>query len=157
LFALLAGNRSATKLSSSQGWESRAAGAEVPTRPPADNEFDDCYGLPRRTTAMRQLLRGVAVAITLGAASATWAQNPSGGNPAPTPTSPPTAQPAPAASGSAASAAQHAKAMHVFHKRMSRRAAAAGNTTAQLNRRELARIQAGDAGHPAPGSAMPGK
>ena len=105
---------------------------------------------------MRRLLCGAVVVIALGAASVAWAQNPSGGNPAPPPM-PPAAQPAPAAASSPVPAAQHAKAMHAFHKRMSHRAAAAGKSTAQLNRGELARIQAGNSGHPAPGPAMPGK
>jgi hypothetical protein len=103
---------------------------------------------------MRQLVSGAAVVIALGVAAAAWAQNPSGGSPTP---APPAAQPAPAAASEAMPAATHVKAMHGFHKRMSRRAGAAGNTTAQLNRRELARIQAGSDGHPAPGPAMPGK
>ena len=105
---------------------------------------------------MRLVLIGAATAIALGAASPGWAQNPSGGSATP-PTMPPAAQPGPAAASSAIPAAQHSRAMHAFHKRMSRRAAAAGKTTAQLNRQELARIQAGYSGHPAPGPAMPGK
>lgn len=105
---------------------------------------------------MRELLIGAAIVIALGAASPGWAQNPSGGSTT-TPTMPPAAQPGPTATNPAMPAAQHARVMHAFHKRMSRRAAAAGDTTAQLNRRELARIQTGNTGHPAPGPAMPGK
>lgn len=109
---------------------------------------------------MRRLLSGAAVVLVLGAASPAWAQNPSGGSAVPAPPvtamSPP-AQSAPGAVNSGTPAVQHSKAMHSFHRRMSRRAAAAGNTTAQLNRRELARIHTDNAEHPAPGPAMPGK
>lgn len=105
---------------------------------------------------MRQLFLGVGIAIALGAALPGWAQNPSGSS-ATQPATPPAAQPGPAATSPAKSAPEHSKAMHAFHKRMSRRAAVAGDTTAQLNRRELARIQAGNTGHPAPGPSMLGK
>ena len=48
--------------------------------------------------------------------------------------------------------------MHHFHKGMAEKAALAGDTTAQLNRQELARIQTGNTSNPpAPGPAMPGK
>ena len=52
-------------------------------------------------------------------------------------------------------AVRHAHAMHHFHKGMAEKAASTGDTTAQLNRQELSRIQVG--GTPAPGPAMPGK
>jgi hypothetical protein len=40
-------------------------------------------------------------------------------------------------------AVRHAKAMHVHHKTMIHEAALTGDTAAQLNRQELARIQSG--------------
>jgi hypothetical protein len=52
-------------------------------------------------------------------------------------------------------AVRHAHAMHHFHKGMAEKAALTGDTTAQLNRQELSRIQVG--GTPAPSPAMPGK
>jgi hypothetical protein len=53
-------------------------------------------------------------------------------------------------------AVRHAKAMHAFHKGMAHKAALTGDTTAQLNREELARLQSGSAPPPpAPMSAMP--
>jgi hypothetical protein len=52
----------------------------------------------------------------------------------------------------------HAKAMRHFHHEMARKAGLSGDTTAQLNRQELARIQSGNTGNPpAPGAPMPGK
>ena len=52
----------------------------------------------------------------------------------------------------------HAKAMRHFHHEMARKAALSGDTTAQLNRQELARIQSGNTSNPpAPGAPMPGK
>jgi hypothetical protein len=47
-------------------------------------------------------------------------------------------------------AVHHARAMHAFHKGMAHKAALTGDTTAQLNREELARLQAG-----APPAPMP--
>jgi len=125
---------------------------------------------------MKYLLNGAAVAAALVIAAPVWAQNPSGGNgmgmPGPNPGgggnlspysgggAPP---PAPAATPPAANSAmppahhavRHAHAMHHFHKGMAQKAALTGDTTAQLNREELSRIQVG--GTPAPGPAMPGK
>jgi hypothetical protein len=46
-------------------------------------------------------------------------------------------------------AVRHAKAMHAFHKGMAHKAALTGDTTAQLNREELARIQSGGLSTPA--------
>jgi len=54
-------------------------------------------------------------------------------------------------------AVRHAHAMHHFHKGMAEKAASTGDTTAQLNRQELSRLQTGNQGMPAPGPAMPGK
>ena len=45
--------------------------------------------------------------------------------------------------------------MHAHHKYMARKAALAGDTTAQLNREELARIQSGAPPAPAPMPAAP--
>ena len=54
-------------------------------------------------------------------------------------------------------AVRHAHAMHSFHKGMSHKAALAGDTTGQLNREELARIQSGNLSNPpAPPAAGPG-
>lgn len=53
---------------------------------------------------------------------------------------------------------RHAKAMRNFHREMAHKAALTGDTTAQLNRQELARIQSGNLGNPpAPPAPMPGK
>ena len=99
---------------------------------------------------MKHLLTGVAVVAALATAAPGWAQNP----PPPAP-----AMPAAPAANSAMPpmhhAVRHAHAMHHFHKGMAEKAASTGDTTAQLNRQELSRIQVG--GTPAPGPAMPGK
>jgi hypothetical protein len=50
-------------------------------------------------------------------------------------------------------AVRHAHAMHSFHRGMAHKAALAGDTTAQLNREELARIQSG--APPSPPMAPP--
>jgi hypothetical protein len=48
--------------------------------------------------------------------------------------------------------------MHAHHKHMAQKAALTGNTTAQLNHAELARIQSGNLSNPpAPAPPMPGK
>ena len=127
---------------------------------------------------MKHLLNGVAVAAALAIAAPVWAQNPSGGNPMGTPgpspggpgltpySSGPAPAPAPSAMPSAAAAppstsaappmhrplhpVHHTRAMHGFHKGMSQRAASAGDTTAALNREELARIHSGDLSNPPP-------
>ncbi len=49
----------------------------------------------------------------------------------------------------------HAKAMHHFHREMARKAALSGDTTAQLNREELARIQSGNLNNPPAPSGPP--
>jgi hypothetical protein len=115
---------------------------------------------------MKHLLHGVAVAAVLAIAAPVWAQNPSGGNavgtPGPNPGGPPLtpysgggAAPAPAAN-SAMPPEHHARVMHHFHHHMARKAALTGDTTAQLNREELARIQSGNLGNPpAPPGAGP--
>lgn len=107
---------------------------------------------------MKQLLSGVAVVAALVIAAPVWAQNPSGGNavgtPGPNPGGPGLTPytggaPAPApAANSAMPPMHHARAMHHFHHHMARKAALTGDTTAQLNREELARIQSGSLGNP---------
>jgi hypothetical protein len=136
---------------------------------------------------MTKLLGGVAAVAALAVALPVWAQNPSGGNPVGTPgpnpggpgltpysggapAAPPAAMaPAPAPAPAAASNSamppshhkrmyHHAKAMRNFHRQMAHKAALSGDTTAQLNREELARIQSGNLSNPpAPAAPMPGK
>ncbi len=117
-------------------------------------------------TEMKRLLSGAALAAALVIAAPVWAQNPSGGNPMGTPGPNPGGPPltpytggapgtAPPTEVSPHHAVRHAKAMHAHHMHMASKAAATGDTTAQLNRQELARIQAGTP--PAPPTPMPGK
>jgi len=97
---------------------------------------------------VKHLLSGVAIVAALAIAGPVWAQNPSGGAPAPEATSAtPPIHPH--------HAVRHAHAMHAHHKYMARKAALAGDTTAQLNREELARIQSGAPPAPAPMPAAP--
>ena len=119
---------------------------------------------------MKHLLSGAAIAAALVIAAPVWAQNPSGGNPVgtlgPNPGGPgltpysgggapaPAAMP-PAGAPTTEHAVHHAKAMHAHHMHMAKKASLTGNTTAQLNRQELARIQSG--APPAPPAPMPGK
>jgi hypothetical protein len=103
---------------------------------------------------LKHLLSGIAIAATLTIAGPVWAQNnpsggigmglsgqnfggggnlspdSSGGHPAPVP---------PATS--VTPSAHHAGAIHAHHKYVARRAALTGGTAAQLNRKEVARIQ----------------
>ena len=116
---------------------------------------------------MKHLLTGVAVAAALAIAAPVWAQNPSGGNgmgmPGPNPgggggLTPYSGGAAPAPTANSATppmhhAVRHAKAMHGFHKGMAHKAALTGDTTAQLNREELARLQSG--APPSPPMAAP--
>jgi hypothetical protein len=109
---------------------------------------------------MKHLLSGVAVAAALLLAAPVLAQNPSGGNsvgtPGPNPGGPGLTPysgggaPAPAANSAMPPAHHHARAMHAFHHKMARKAALTGDTTAQLNREELARLQAGGPPMPPP-------
>jgi hypothetical protein len=112
----------------------------------------------------RYLLNGAAVVAALAIAGPVFAQNapvgpkPSGNNYIP-PSAPATAPP-PAAAAAPNSAAppmhhavRHASAMHAHHRYMAHKAALTGDTTAQLNREELARIQSG--GPPTPPPAAP--
>jgi len=125
---------------------------------------------------MKHIISVAAGAAALIIAAPVWAQNPSGGNsmgtPGPNPGgpgltpysgggAPPAPMPMPPAAAEApppASAAMHhARAMHHFHHHMAQKAALSGNTTAQLNRQELARIQTGNTGGAPPSPPMPGK
>jgi hypothetical protein len=119
-----------------------------------------------RIKGMKHLLNGVAIAAALAIAGPVWAQSPTGGNPVgspgPSPGGPgltpysggaPTAAPTEAPTSATppmhhAHVMHHAHAMHAFHKGMAKRATAAGDTTAALNREELARIQAGNFSNP---------
>jgi hypothetical protein len=97
---------------------------------------------------IKHLLNGAAFAAVLAIAAPTWAQ-PTGAPP------PAMAAPPPAANSAvppAHHAVRHAKAMHSFHRRMAHKAALTGDTTAQLNREELARIQSGGPPMPPPAS-----
>ena len=85
---------------------------------------------------------------------------PAGGAPPPgAEAAPPTsATPGPHHRHRELAAYHHAKAMRHFHHEMARKAALTGDTTAQLNRQELARVQSGNTSNPpAPGAPMPGK
>jgi hypothetical protein len=94
---------------------------------------------------------------------------PSGNNyiPPSTPAPPPGAEAAPPPNSATPgphhrhrelAAYHHAKAMRHFHREMASKAALRGDTTAQLNREELARIQSGNTSNPpAPAAPMPGK
>ena len=126
---------------------------------------------------MRQLLGGVGVVAMVALAAPVFAQNnPSGGNPVgtlgPNPGGPgltpytgggpgptaPAAAPPPAAAAAPNTAMppsrhhhrmyKHAKAMRHYEKRMAWKAGLAGDTTAALNRQELARIQSGNLNNP---------
>ena len=95
---------------------------------------------------MKYLLSGVAVVAAFAIAGPVWAQAqaPSGGAPGAPPPAANSAMPP------AHHAVHHARVMHAHHMQMSRKAALSGDTTAQLNREELARIQAGAPPSPAP-------
>jgi len=67
--------------------------------------------------------------------------------------SPPPASASTSAMPPAHHAVRHANAMHAFHKGMAHKAALTGDTTAQLNREELARIQQGAPSSPPPPAA----
>ncbi|MBV8122151.1 MAG: hypothetical protein JO081_19700 [Alphaproteobacteria bacterium] len=118
---------------------------------------------------VRHLLNGVAIVATLAIAGPVWAQqqqpqwNPATGQPGlGAPMTPAAAPPAAAPPSAAASATpsvhhavRHARAMHAHHKQMAQKAALTGDTTAQLNREELARIQSGNLGNPPAPPAPP--
>lgn len=148
--------------------ESRTA--LVPEEPVAN-----CFSyIDRRGPGMKHLVSSIAITAALVIAAPVWAQNanPSGGNgmgmPGPNPggggllTPYSGGAPGPAANSamppppSHHHAVRHARAMHAHHKEMAARAALSGDTTAQLNREELARIQSGNMSNPpAPGGAAP--
>jgi hypothetical protein len=71
----------------------------------------------------------------------------------PAATAPAPAPEATSATPPAHHAVRHAKAMYAHHKRMAHKAALTGDTTAQLNREELARIQSGGPPSPPPPAA----
>ena len=91
----------------------------------------------------KNLANGFAIAAALAIASPAWAQG-----------TPPAAgagmQGANPMTIPAHHAVRHAHAMHAHHKAMAGKAALTGDTTAQLNREELARIQAGTPPAPPP-------
>src|SRR5271169_1961960 len=125
---------------------------------------------------MKYLLNGVAIAAALAIAGPVWAQqrqvpnpnaNPSGnsmGMPGPNPGGPGLT---PYTGGGYTTSATppmhqplhpvaHTHAMHHFHKGMAAKAAMRGDTTAALNREELARINSGNiSSPPPPGAPMP--
>jgi hypothetical protein len=105
---------------------------------------------------VKHLLSGVAIVAALAIAGPVWAQNPSGGAPMamPGPSGGAAAPATTSAAPPAHHAVRHARAMHAHHKAMARKAAAAGDTTAQLNREELARIQSGAPPAPMPAAPM---
>lgn len=129
---------------------------------------------------IKHLLNGVAIAAALAIATPVWAQtaggNTYGGNtmglPGPNPGGFPTPSPYDAPGGAyyqvpprpmhaytsamppAHHAVRHAKAMHAHHKAMVQEAALTGDTAAQLNREELARIQSGAPPAPPPPAPM---
>jgi hypothetical protein len=103
---------------------------------------------------MKNLLNSVAIAAVLAITGPAWAQNPA------TPGAagagvPPASPPPTSATIPAHHAVRHAHAMHAHHKQMAHKAGLAGDTTAQLNREELARIQAGTPPAPPPGAGQP--
>jgi hypothetical protein len=119
---------------------------------------------------MKHLLNGVAIAAVLAIAGPVWAQAPTGGNPMGTPGPNPGGPGLTPYSGGAPPPAptsamppmhhpmhpvKHVHAMHAFHKGMAKKAAMAGDTTAALNREELARINSGETGNPPPAAPMP--
>ncbi len=122
----------------------------------ADEEqaADDIAFGQRRDKQMKikHLLSGVAIGAAVAIAGPVWAQNAA---PAPAP------EPAPGATSATPPihhhhAVRHARAMHAHHMEMSRKAALTGDTTAQLNREELARIQSGGPPAPPPGAGSGG-
>jgi hypothetical protein len=113
------------------------------------------------------LYAAAAVAAALTIAPAVWAQSPTGGNsvglPGPNPGGPGLTPYTGGGAGSATTpaalpahhAVRHARAMHAHHMHMARKAALTGDTTAQLNREELARIQLGNTSNPSAPAAPP--
>jgi hypothetical protein len=122
---------------------------------------------------MKKLFGGTAAMAALLIAVPVWAQsNPSAGNPVglpgPNPGGPgltPYTGGAPTPPSSSAMppvhhahAVRHAHAMHAHHRYMAEKARLTGDTSAQLNREELARIQSGNMSNPpAPPAPPPGR
>lgn len=102
---------------------------------------------------MKHLLNSVAIAAALAIAGPAWAQNPATPGAAGAGVPPPPA--ATSATVPAHHAVRHARAMHAHHKGMAQKAAMSGDTTAQLNREELARIQSGAPPAPPPAGQAP--
>lgn len=121
---------------------------------------------------IKHLLNGVAIAAALAIAAPVWAQTAGGdtyggnsmGLPGPNPGGPDVPSPYDAPGGAyyqvpprpippstsatpAHHAIRHASARYAHHKAMVQKAALTGDTTAQLNREELARIQSGTRQH----------
>jgi hypothetical protein len=111
---------------------------------------------------MKHLLNGVAIAAALAIAAPVWAQSPTGGNPmgmpGPSPGGPGLTpyssgqQAAPAATSAAPP--MHRPMRHAKPKR-AKAPALSGDTTAELNRQELARVQAGNLSNPPVPAAPP--
>jgi hypothetical protein len=104
----------------------------------------------------KYLVNGIAIAATLAFAAPVWAQ--AQYNPA-TPGATGTGAPVPAPAANSATppvhhAVRHAKAMHAHHMAMAKNAHLTGDTTAALNREELARIQSGAPPAPPPAAPM---
>ena len=124
---------------------------------------------------MKHLLNGVAIAAALVIAGSAWAQQKEVPNPNVNPSGNPMGMPGPNPGGPGLTPytgggyatqpttsatppphpVHHVRAMHHFHKGMAQKAALSGNTTAQLNREELARINAGNLSSPPPAAPMP--
>lgn len=112
---------------------------------------------------MKHLLNGAALTAALTIATTGWAQNPSGGNAMGMPGSNPggpglTTYSSGQTQSSAAAPARHRHARHATHATR-RGPQLTGSTADQLNREEVARLQAGNlsnpAAPPAPGMAPP--
>jgi len=124
---------------------------------------------------MKHLLNGVAIAALLAIAGPALAQQQAVPNPNPNPSGNSMGMPGPNPGGPGltpytgggyatqptTSAAppmhpvHHVHAMHAHHKAMAKKAALSGDTTAALNREELARINGGNLSSPPPGAPMP--
>jgi hypothetical protein len=103
---------------------------------------------------MKHLASGIAIAAGIAIASPVWAQQYNPAAPGATGVGAP--MPAPAPPTSSATPPVHHAVRHVMHhKGMAKPAAVTGDTTAQLNREELSRIQAGNFSNP-PAPPAPG-
>jgi hypothetical protein len=99
---------------------------------------------------MKYLLTGIAVAAAFALAAPVWAQG--GGNPMGTPgpnPGGPGLTPYSTGNPSSATPPMHRQTRHhTMSKRGSKGPALSGDTTAQLNREELARVQSGNLSNP---------